>query len=295
MALFNPGDDTFKQLINELPVGLLLVNRQGEIVFINDKLQQLLGYSQEEIIGKSVNNLVPERYRKDHADMLSSYLKAPVSRAMDQGRVLLGVNKKGHEVQFKIGLTPVSLNGESYVLASMIEVSNQIIKIAANNDPLTGLPNRTFFYELSENIRGEAIRNGVRLSLLFIDLDDFKAVNDQYGHDIGDLVLCEVADCLNHSVRKNDIIGRLGGDEFVLCLYGVPNDQALNGIAKGLVDKISAIDKVQGHAINISASVGVACSSNPRNIPLADMIKLADKLMYQAKDRGKGKVIWIEC
>ncbi|WDE09445.1 sensor domain-containing diguanylate cyclase [Thalassomonas haliotis] len=295
MALFNPGDDAFEQLVNEMPVGLLLVDLQGNIVFINGKLQGLLGYSQEEIIGKTVNILVPERYREAHGDMLSSYLKAPTSRAMDQGRVLLAVNKKGHEIQFKIGLTPVSFAEQAYVLASMIEVSNKIIKIAANNDPLTGLPNRDFFYELSENIRSEAIRNGVRLTLLFIDLDDFKAVNDQYGHYIGDLVLCQVADCLNHSVRKNDIIGRLGGDEFVLCLYGVPNDQALNGIAKGLIDKISAINTVQENPINISASIGVACTNNPRNIVLTDMIKLADKLMYQAKDRGKGKVIWIEC
>ena len=295
MALFNSGDNTFEQLVNEMPVGILLVNRQGEIVFINDKLQGLLGYESGELIGKSVNALVPERYRHDHGEMLAGYLKAPVSRAMDQGRVLLAVNKKGHEIQFKIGLTPVTLDNESYVLASMIEVTNEIIKIAANNDPLTALPNRNFFYELSENIRSEAIRNGVRLTLLFVDLDDFKAVNDKYGHDIGDLVLCEVADCLNRSVRKNDIIGRLGGDEFVLCLYGVPNDQALNGIAKGLIDKISAINEVQGHAINISASIGVACTSNPRNIVLTDMIKLADKLMYQAKDKGKGKVIWIEC
>ncbi|WDD96636.1 sensor domain-containing diguanylate cyclase [Thalassomonas actiniarum] len=295
MALFNPGDDVFEQLINEMPVGLLLVDQQGNIVFINGKLQALLGYSQEEIFGKTVNILLPERYRGEHGEMLANYLKAPTSRAMDQGRVLLAENKKGHEIQIKIGLTPVSFGGEAYVLASMIEVSNEIIKIAANNDPLTGLPNRNFFYELSENIRSEAIRNGVRLSLLFIDLDDFKAVNDQYGHDIGDLVLCQVAECINHSVRKNDIIGRLGGDEFVLCLYGVANDQALNGIAKGLIDKISAIDMVQGHVINISASIGVACTNDPGNIVLTDMIKLADKLMYQAKDKGKGKVIWIAC
>ena len=289
------SDAMLMPMINALPVGTLLATKDGEIIFSNPKAEELLGFDSGELLGCPINRLVPERYHKSHEQMRESYMDAPSQRAMNQGRVLPAVKKNGQEVQVQIGLSPLTVDNNNYVLVSIIEVSNQVFKIAAYHDPLTGLANRNLFNELSENLRNSAIRNGAHLTLLFIDLDGFKDVNDLYGHYVGDLVLCEVANALTKSVRKNDIIGRIGGDEFLICLYGIENTLDLEKIFNNLIKVISSIENIQGHRVKLNASIGAISTAEPDNVLLNEMVKTADKLMYKAKKAGKGKAFYEEC
>lgn len=290
MTTTQPSNELLLSIINALPVGVFLTTVTGEITIANQKAEQIFGFNKDELTGCSVNQLIPERYDESHKKLRQEYFNSPSLRAMDHGRILPALKKNQQEIQVEVGLTPLLIDGQSYVMASVIEASNQILKIASYNDQLTGLPNRNLFLELSGNLRNLAIRNGDRLTIMFIDLDNFKNINDQYGHDTGDLVLCEVANILRDSIRINDIAGRIGGDEFLICLYGIKSIIDIKTISNNIINKISAIKKIEDNKINISASIGAISAALPNTVLLDEMIKMADKAMYKAKHSGKGCV-----
>lgn len=292
MSKIQLSNQALSQIINTLPVGLLLTNNLGEIVYANSKAEEIFGFKQGELSNLSIDKLIPEQHKDKHRLLMSTYIKTPLPGAMNQGRILSAMTKTHDKIQIEVGLSPITLNKQCYVLATIIEASNQILKIAAYNDPLTGLPNRTLFMELSESLRHLAIRKKDPLTILFIDLDNFKDVNDQYGHDIGDLVLCKTSDILNNSIRKNDIVGRIGGDEFLICLYGIKSARDIKTISNNIRKKISDIKSIKECKINITASIGAISTSNIEKLSLDEMIKIADKTMYDAKKSGKNKVIF---
>ncbi len=156
----------------------------------------------------------------------------------------------------------------------------------AIHDPLTGLPNRVLFNDRLEHGLAQARRHGWSLAVMFIDLDDFKKVNDTHGHAAGDSVLMAVASRLSHCVRDDDTISRHGGDEFLYLLSEVKDRQDLATIAQKIVDSIQSPCSVtvNGLAIqaSVSASVGVSVFPQDGTTPEA-LIHSADKAMYQAK------------
>lgn len=272
-----------------------MVTGNGVIVFSNRKVEDLFGFRHAELAGRSIDSLVPERHRKMHEKVRADYVAAPSPRAMGEGRIVSGLTKNGEEVQLEVGLTPLQVGVNDYVLVSIVEVSNEILKVAAYHDPLTGLPNRNLFKEIGEKLRNLAIRSGDSLALAYVDLDGFKHVNDQYGHDVGDLVLREVAEILRNSVRRNDIVCRIGGDEFVMCLYGIVDKVAIEKLSFGVLEKISSVRDIGGNNVDISASIGVASTDKPVAVLFDDLIRIADRLMYEAKQTGKGRVVLEEC
>ncbi|MEH6502581.1 MAG: diguanylate cyclase [Cycloclasticus sp.] len=291
MPNFKFTDEALLSILDTLPIGVLLTDPAGVIVFSNFKVQDLLGFSEDELCGISVNDLVPDRMNASHKKLLKNYKAAPLSRPMNAGRMLPAMKKSGEEIQIQIGLSPAVIDGSDYILASIVEAKNKVLKMASYHDPLTGLPNRVLFNEVSENLRSLAIRNKECLALMFIDLDNFKPINDNFGHDIGDLVLCQVADVLTGHTRKNDMVGRIGGDEFVVCLYGAGSKVTLEEMANKLIKEISSLENIKGNMIDISASIGVVFTSKPRSFSLAEMSEIADRLMYKAKKASKGNAI----
>jgi len=290
MSKIQPSYEMLLSIINSLPIGIFLVNEQGTIIIANPKSEKIFGFNKGELINTSVDQLIPERHRDSHEQMRLDYMNSPSLRAMNHGRILAAIKKDNKEVEIEIGLTPIALDEQNYVLTSIIELSNTVLKVSAYNDPLTGLPNRTLFIELSENLRNLAIRNGDRLTMMLIDLDNFKTVNDLYGHETGDLVLCEVANILQDSIRINDVAGRIGGDEFLICLYGIKSIIDIKTISNNIIKKISNIHYIKDNEINISASIGAISAALPNTLLLDEMIRMADKAMYKAKDSGKGNV-----
>ncbi len=278
-------------IIDASPIGMLLVDGRGKIVFSNTKSENIFGYGEHELIGLSVNCLVPDKLREIHESIRDEFVNSSSSHAMDYGRVLPGRKKNGFEVQLQIGLTPLQFENKNYILASIIDIYNQVLKVASYHDALTGLANRNLFRELANNLHSLSIRNRLGLSMLFLDLDGFKNVNDKFGHATGDGVLCKVADVLSASVRKNDIVSRIGGDEFIMCLYGIESMQQLEIVAKTIIEKVSLIKKINDQAVSIGISIGALYIARPEEWLLDDMIKEADKLMYRAKAMGKGGVV----
>jgi diguanylate cyclase (GGDEF)-like protein len=159
----------------------------------------------------------------------------------------------------------------------------------AMHDPLTGLPNRALFNELVNKQIAVCQRSGSRFSILYIDLDGFKPVNDIHGHGMGDKLLCEVARRLQGGIREADMAARLGGDEFAVILVGTPGGSARN-VASNLLDAISKPYNLDSLVVTISASIGAA-GYPESGTEDHDLLRMADVAMYRAKEAGKGQVV----
>ncbi|WP_052480851.1 EAL domain-containing protein [Gilvimarinus agarilyticus] len=152
----------------------------------------------------------------------------------------------------------------------------------AHHDPLTDIPNRVLFRDRLENAIRVAARDRTRFALMFIDLDDFKVVNDRYGHDIGDSLIRFCAGRLQKLLRRSDSMARMGGDEFTLLLLNVESSSNIAHLAVKIIEQISAPYEINGYQLSVGCSVGVA--SYPEAGRSADaLLKSADLAMYQAK------------
>jgi diguanylate cyclase (GGDEF)-like protein len=167
---------------------------------------------------------------------------------------------------------------------------NQLTYLA-NHDPLTGLPNRTLFLDRLEQAILRATRDQTRFALLFIDLDRFKSINDQYGHLVGDEVLIACCQRMLNSVRGSDSVGRIGGDEFVVLLDHVGDTAGVLDIAKKILAAIQLPIHTQGLTLSLSASIGVALF--PDNAQDDEgLLKCADLAMYEAKQSGRNAIFF---
>lgn len=307
--------DIITSIIDASPVGMIVFDASGGVVFANQQAGAIFGLdkpkgmetsTENNLVGKRINNLIPHRFHDYHKSVEKEYMQHPVPKAMGAGRHLVGLRSDGSEVPLEVGLSPLNHHNECYILASVVDISDRLrvaqlevenkrLEKEATHDPLTGLPNRRMLREFAENLRSLAVRNKQRLTLMFLDLNGFKIVNDQHGHRVGDQLLCEVARVLKKLVRESDIVGRYGGDEFLLCFIEGDNTSVEGGrrcrkrMAKHLARGIESIRVIDGCEISIGASIGVVSSVRPAAVTIDGMINAADRLMYKAKKVGLKK------
>ncbi len=166
------------------------------------------------------------------------------------------------------------------------QLTEEVILRQATTDSLTNLPNRAAFMERLQHSLYQAERNGERLAVIFIDVDNFKLVNDQHGHAVGDYVLTVIASRLVKCVRKNDIIGRLGGDEFIVALNDVSDAYAPEQVARNILREITHEISKENNRLSMSCSIGI--SIYPDDAQTIDrLINHADVAMYRAKESGR--------
>ncbi|MFZ6876328.1 diguanylate cyclase domain-containing protein [Undibacterium sp. Di27W] len=158
----------------------------------------------------------------------------------------------------------------------------------ANYDLLTGLPNRRFFLDRLEQEIRNAARTGVRTALLFIDLDHFKEANDQYGHDVGDLLLRLVTERLRSCIRETDTAARMGGDEFTVILQNLLDTKHIELVAGKILTELRRPFQIGNDTLHISASIGITFSPQDASTP-EYLIKNADQAMYMAKKAGRNQ------
>lgn len=159
----------------------------------------------------------------------------------------------------------------------------------ANHDNLTGLPNRKMFMDKLTLILKECRKNKSEFAVVFIDLDNFKKINDTMGHYVGDLYLCEVSKRFSALINANDILGRLGGDEFALIIRGYPDKKTLFKYIEKLKDSFQNNFLVENYEFKSSASFGI--STFPKDAEDAiELVRLSDKALYQVKEKGKNDI-----
>ena len=162
----------------------------------------------------------------------------------------------------------------------------QLTHYHAYHDNLTGLPNRRLLQDRFQQAIANAQRHGTEMALLFLDLDNFKPVNDSLGHEMGDKVLKAVATCLASCLREGDTLSRLGGDEFVILLLNIAKAEEASTVAQKILDTLSGLVPVEGRGIHVSGSIGI--SMFPKDgTSFDELLKNADAAMYHAKETGR--------
>ena len=162
----------------------------------------------------------------------------------------------------------------------------------AQHDPLTNLPNRQMLEERFLEVQGESDEDR-SVAVLYIDIDDFKIVNDTYGHDAGDQVLIEIGRRLLGSVRETDTVARVGGDEFIIILENILQQNNINIIAEKVISRISDPFVIGENEVKISVSIGINWTDKS-NLVMTDLIKTSDSAMYQVKEDGKNNFKFFE-
>ena len=176
-----------------------------------------------------------------------------------------------------------------YLFGLYAIVSQAKLKKLALYDNLTKLPNKTLFAIEFSNEVSRAMRYKNNIALLFLDLDGFKAVNDTYGHQVGDELLVQVANTITLCLRKNDIVSRLGGDEFTIILNDIESAQKAVKIAQKIIADINKDIVINHEIIHVGASIGISMYPE-HSKKIDDLIKYADKMMYISKENGKNQV-----
>lgn len=160
------------------------------------------------------------------------------------------------------------------------------LEFLAHHDTLTGLPNRAMFADRAREAVAHARRHGKTAAFLFLDLDNFKEVNDSLGHEVGDALLKIISSRLRASVRGEDFIARLGGDEFCVLLQNIAEPREAAAVAQKLIHELSKTYRIGSHQVSSGASIGIACVPQDGE-DVTTLLRLADAAMYRAKDLGR--------
>ncbi|OGV26003.1 MAG: hypothetical protein A3F18_02080 [Legionellales bacterium RIFCSPHIGHO2_12_FULL_37_14] len=280
------------KILESVPDALLIVNPQGEIVFFNKQTTKLFGYKEDELLGKTVDCLIPKSLRKKYIEERHKYNKHPKMRRMGSNLGLYGLKKNGKKFPVDLMLDPLTTNEGKFIFAAIRDMTLQKkfeinLERLAHHDSLTHLMNRVSFEERLENVITGWRKNDKAIAVVFIDLDNFKDINDKYGHKEGDIVLKEIAQQLKKCMRRSDLIARIGGDEFVMALEDIHNDEDAICVAKKIINHFKTHFLTKRNKIKISLSLGITRYQNGDQVN--NLLRRSDIAMYLAKKSGKGR------
>lgn len=270
--------------------GIMIVDAKGIILDVNDAVVEITGYSRDEIIGKNPNVFKSNRQSKEfYAQLWGSLTR----EGYWSGEIW---NKRKNRDIYPQLLTISSVNDESGKLKNYVAVFTDISELKhqqhklehlVHYDPLTNLPNRSLLTDRLEQALIQSNRNKQFLAVLFLDLDGFKTINDEYGHNCGDELLIGLSSNMKNTLREGDTISRFGGDEFVILLANLENTKDLELLLERLLRAASAPVTINDAVLTISASIGVTLYPLD-NANAEQLIRHADQAMYVAKQKGKG-------
>lgn len=285
----------FQSIIETSNDAIIGQSLDGEVLSWNPAAEQLLGYAASEIIGQPIYTIIPEAHHEAHQESLRSLHSG--AKLTEQRAVYL--TKHGDKVRVSQNLSPVydanssEIIGASQIARDTTDDDRERAEIwrKANFDHLTGLANRAYFINRVKQLIKSTGISGVRAKfyIAFIDVDSFKAFNDNFGHKVGDGVLKAISSVLSTSCRSTDIAGRFAGDEFVMLIKD--DFQHFNPATffERLIKKVNQPVMIEGQEFTISISVGVSCFPVDGNSVEA-LLEKADKVMYDAKNAGKNQV-----
>jgi diguanylate cyclase (GGDEF)-like protein/PAS domain S-box-containing protein len=303
-------------LLQSLAEGAYGVDTHGNCTFVNNSFLRILGYeSEDEIVGKHIHELIHHShadgtyYPASECRIYAAYKNNVADHCADE----VFWHKSGYAIQVEYWSQPIVVDGLVIgAIATFFDITErkkmeQQIRHLALHDVLTNLPNRRLLIERIGQAQLSSKRSLRYGALMFMDLDNFKPLNDAHGHEAGDKLLIEVANRLQKCVREMDTVARIGGDEFVVMLAELDMDES---VSKQQAEKVS--EKIRSilsepYLINITDNKGVNvtvehyCTVSIGVVLFKGMtpskeeiIKLADDGMYQAKNAGRNKVVFYE-
>lgn len=282
------------QAVDQSPCCIMITNLSGNIEYVNSTFLKRTGYTRKEIIGKNPSIIKSKK--------ISSTIFTELWNALEQGETWQGeitnVTKKGEEFVLFTTISPIHQSDGTIInyisigedITERKKGEEKIVELAYF-DQLTGLANRTLLLDRLKQAISVSSRSGMFGALLFIDLDHFKNINDIFGHQKGDQILKQVAECLLLRIREGDTASRFGGDEFVVLLteLGTEAEAAANkahSVALKLLEALNQTYQLDEIAHHSSASIGVTMF-NGGSCPFEELLKQADMAMYKSKKSGK--------
>ena len=269
--------------------GIMITNAAGEIVEVNDTFTYITGYSYEEVIGKNPRLLKSGRQGKYfYMQMWQSLL--------EKGHWYGEISNRRKSGEVYIQMTSISaIYDEDEVIQSYVALFTDIttmkehekqLEYIAHYDALTSLPNRVLLADRLRQAMAQTERRKKELAVVYLDLDGFKVINDQYGHHVGDELLVIIAGRMEEALRQGDTISRLGGDEFVAVLADLESQEECMPILERLLHASSEPIVINDNIIQVSSSIGVTLYPKD-SVDAEQLLRHADLAMYQSKQSGK--------
>lgn len=279
------NEKRYRQLI-EISPNFIIVLKHSKIALINRTGMKLLGVpSLNQVINKSLLNFLPEEYHEKALMRMGQVMqeKVPLEKTEYEVETFNGLR-----VFVEVSTVKIDYDGEPALLIVGQDITErkkieEKMQYSAHYDMLTGLPNRLMFHQSLQDEINKGKTN--KFSLLFVDLDGFKVINDTLGHNAGDILLQEVAIRLSKSVDKNGKVFRLGGDEFTIIVSSSVENEDIR-IARDIVKNIAKPFYINTEEVRVTSSIGISIYPDHADTP-DEIVKTADAAMYAAKEKGK--------
>ncbi len=286
-------------ILNNLMDGVITIDSQGLVESINQAACTLFGYTLEEVLGHNIAMLTPEPHRNQHDGYLMRYATTRKAHILGRLAEVEGQRKDGSLFPMSLQISEV-VNGDATIFIGIVRDITQHrqdieeIRRLAFYDALTGLPNRRLLMDRLRQALHTSSRSARHGALMFLDLDHFKQLNDTQGHDLGDVLLQQVASRIQGCARVGDSLARLGGDEFVVLLENLSTHATeaasqAEAVAHKILQSFQEAFDLKGHAHNSTTSIGIVVFKGEHDA-MDELLKKADLAMYQAKAAGRNTV-----
>ncbi len=289
-AALRESEARFRSAFEYAPIGMALAGRDGKLLRSNDSFARMLGRSPDEMTGLSIRDITHPDDWDDNDDRIRQLFAGEIRGYQLEKRYL---HADGYPIWVSVSVSAVTDNdGVPIYMIGQIEditerkaIGERLIHQAIH-DPLTGLPNRTLFMDRLRAKMGRSNRRRHRVAVLFVDLDQFKVINDSLGHNAGDQLLLAVGHRLRRMLRPSDTVARFGGDEFTILCEDIDDPSAVMALAERVLEEIARPVWLADGEIFVTASIGIACSDRGGDTP-ETLVRDADAAMYRAKERGR--------
>jgi len=263
----------------------LVISDRGIILEANQALLDILGRTPAEVIGRSILEFVAPDYRDPVRQNILSKLEEPYET--------VGLRKDGTRLDLEVRGKAISYQGQSVRVTAVRDITErkfleQRLRYQALHDLLTGLPNRTLFMNHLSNALTRTGKRRRRVAVMFVDLDNFKFVNDTLGHHAGDELLVTISERLRACLRFEDTLGRLGGDEFAILLEDLADESEATGVAERIIEQLRVPFTLSNYEVFVTPSIGIAFNGSGQESP-EDILRDADVAMYWSKREGKAR------
>ncbi|HYM50696.1 MAG TPA: EAL domain-containing protein [Candidatus Limnocylindrales bacterium] len=285
------SEERFRALLQYAADLVTVVSPEGVILYQSDSSMRVLGYDPTESVGKSLFDFIlPEDVPAVKRFLAATLRKAGQTvtgevHALRRDRTALALETIGLSLIDKPAVGGILLTSRDLTERKALE---ERLQHQALHDPLTGLPNRTLFLDRLSHGLARSRRSRDLLAVLFLDLDDFKVVNDSMGHKAGDTLLQSVALQVQSALRPGDSVARLGGDEFTVLLEGLRQPEDAIQVAERIARQLATPVPLEGRSVIPTASIGIALSTTGADAA-DDLLRNADVAMYAAKSEGKAR------
>lgn len=276
----------FKEIFTNAGIGIMTLDTKSNIEYVNEEALNIFGYKSSELVNTNFSTLI----HSTDMDYLKQFVKTEKSSFLSE---ITGIHKDNSAFPIELNISSKKLNQTciyTVIIRDITEIkkNEEKLKHQAYFDSLTGIPNRTLFLDRSEIALNQAKRSNEGLAVIFIDLDEFKVLNDTLGHDAGDIMLKTVSQRFINCARKSDTVSRRGGDEFTILMPRIKNIDDTVKLAERILDSNKNAISIKDKMVFPKTSIGISVYPQDGD-SIETLINNADKAMYNAKESGKNQ------